>query len=77
MRFKITRTSLRGKKPCDDAYSKRVKTWDFRTFASEAEHDARFPRQPWRAAEVQRGANHPRANHPQGGPAMRGRGIVR
>lgn len=49
MRFKITRTSLWGKKPCDDAYSKLAKTWDFRTFASEAEHDARFPQQPWRA----------------------------
>lgn len=56
MRFTVTRTSQYGHEtpPCEWAERQLVPYVDRRGFASEEEHDARFPAEPWRS----RGVSH-------------------
>ena len=56
MEFKISRTSLgNDKKPCDDAYRKKIIRIDERGFKSFEEHDEKLPKdKKW----LERGFNH-------------------
>ena len=57
MEFKISRTSIwnNDKKPCDDAYRKKIIIIDERGFKSFEEHDEKFSRgEKW----LEKGFNH-------------------
>ena len=49
MKFLVTRTSLYSADtpPCPGAVLELLPSWDVRTFKTPAEHDARFPAEPW------------------------------
>jgi hypothetical protein len=64
-RFGIVRTSTRGSeddKPCAEAVPGTIQTWDYRTFKSPEEHDAKLG-QKWH----DRGTQHGFVYGPRGG----------
>lgn len=61
-RFEVKRTSDRDAKPCDEAVPGTVQRWDYRTFKSPEEHDARL-KPKWH----ERGTEHQLVCGPRGG----------